>query len=288
MAGDNAQPTADGAALVETTGITAASAGSLAGTSASIVELLSAEPLSPEVLKALGSNTEKDHEYGLVIHDSLSQLWTPLLKNGLPENYKEKLNMKYLVPENCKFLQAPKLNLEISNVITESVRSYDNNLVTAQQQLGVGLVAINRALDVLLTRNGNHVIEAIKYLSDACRLLSDLHHMKTQARIEHIVPNLDRSFFVVVQDTARDETLFGRNLSEKINSSKTIAKQFLQMKTTTTISTPVPSTSCSTNLRGFQSTGPGPAGNDMWSDRKKLVPPQTPVSQPLKYDRAPP
>lgn len=212
---------------------------------------VSAEPLSSEILKALEADTESDPEYGSKIHDVLSQKWVPLLEKGLPSNYRAKLNKKYLIPENCKLLQAPKLNADISAAIHERALNCDNVRVAIQQQLGIGITAVNRALDVIITRDDNYIINAVKYLSDACRLFCDLHHIETQSRIGRITPDLEEIYFNVVQGTKRDETLFGSNLPEKIKSAET---QILQFKNTFKHA-PVASTSQSkhTQTRVFRS-----------------------------------
>lgn len=204
-------------------------------------------------------------------------MWSPLLKNGLPKSDKEKLSNKYLIPQNCKLLQAPKLNLEISAAITENARAHDQNIVIAQQQLGKGVTAINRALDVLLIRDANCVIEAIKYLSDACRLLCDLHYMETQTRIKFITPYLERSFLNIIKDTLRDETLFGSNLSEKIKSSKITEKQS-QIRTTTTTAAPTASTSYSTQSRGTWPGTPRYSARKGFWGAKKVPRPQSPAT----------
>lgn len=187
------------------------------------------EELDSEILTALGASTSEGPEYGEKIHENLAQLWLPLLKKGLSKEDKEKLLKNHLVPQNCNLLQAPKLNPEISAAIADSARNRDRKLVSSQQQLGAGITAINRAMDLLLGKELDK-IRVIKHLSDACRILSDLHYRESQARIKLITPSLDKSFLNITQDTCRDETLFGTKLSEKIKASKTIEKQGLQIK----------------------------------------------------------
>lgn len=254
---DNTDALPAGAAATGTAGVGAAATDfETVGAPAQTVDVpVSAALLDPEALEALEAGTKNEAEYGLKIHNHLSRLWLPLLKKGLPSNDRERLNKKYLIPENCKLLQAPKLNFEISAAINECVLLRDNEKITAQQQLGVGVTAVNRALDALLTRDESYIINAIKYLGDACRLLCDLHHTETQIRIDQITPNLDESIFNVVQGSPRDETLFGINLSDKIKSAE---KQILQQKTTTSTAPPVASTSQS---QPMQSRIPCAAGS---------------------------
>lgn len=196
------------------------------------------EPLDPELLLALGESTDDTPVYGEKILDNLASLWQPLLKKGLPKETKEKVLKEYIVPDNCRLLQAPKLNAEISAAVPDMVRNRDKNLVVTQQQLGTGITAINRAMEVLL--KGQDKTQAVKHLSSACRILSDLHAMNTQNRIKLLTSSLDKTFLHVIQDSERDETIFGIKLSEKIKAAKAIEKQGLQIKKTTV---PKPSTS---------------------------------------------
>lgn len=186
--------------------------------------------LDPEILLALGEVNDEGPTWGQSIHTNLSQLWEPLLKNGLPKEIKENLLKQYIIPENCKLLQAPKLNNEIAAAIHEMTRQRDKKVELKQRQLGIGVTAISKAMTTLLTSDSK--IEAIKILSDGCRILCDLHHSETQSRIKMITPGLAKPFLNVIQDSARDETLFGSNLSEKIKASITIEKQGLQIKKT--------------------------------------------------------
>ncbi|KAI5637684.1 hypothetical protein NE865_09552 [Phthorimaea operculella] len=224
-------------AAAETTG------GGTDSADASVIE----PSLDPDILSALGAQPDDELEYGPKIHDNLSQLWLPILKKGIPKEEKDKIFKNYLVPENCKLLQAPKLNLEIAAAITESARGRDKKISSEQQQLGIGISAVNRALDVLIAKEENSAVKAIKHLSEACRLLCDLHYNESQARIKLITPSLDKNFINILQDMQRDETLFGNKLSEKIKSSKAIKKQGLQIKkfilpnSATSSSTPRPS-----------------------------------------------
>ncbi|XP_048000963.1 uncharacterized protein LOC125237813 [Leguminivora glycinivorella] len=193
----------------------------------------SAQPeLAPDMLLALGESTEDTPEYGENIHDNLTKLWSPLLKKGMTTEARDKILKDYLVPDNCRLLQAPKLNVEISAAVPDMVRNRDKNLAATQQQLGNGIAAINRAMDILIKCVDPNGIRAMKHLSNGCRILCDILASLTQNRIKLITPSLDKSFLQVIQDTERDETLFGNKLAEKIKAAKTIEKQGLQIKKT--------------------------------------------------------
>lgn len=199
--------------------------------STEISPTLEAEPeLHPEILLALGDETGSTPNFGEKIHHSLAQRWNSVLKKGLLKETKDKLLKEYLVPENCTLLQAPKLNSEIAAAISEAARHRDKRKEADQQMLGVGTSAVNKALTLMLTCTGSDQLEAIRILSDACRILTDLHYQLTQSRINIINYSLSKPFLNVVQDNERDETLYGNKLGDKIKAAKAIEKQGLSIK----------------------------------------------------------
>ncbi|XP_073941298.1 uncharacterized protein [Choristoneura fumiferana] len=205
--------------------------------------------LAPEMLQALGDPSDDTPAYGPDIHEKLAQRWLPILKKGMPKDAKEQLLKEYSIPGNCKLLRAPTLNAEISAAVAETVRSRDKKIQAKQEQLGLGISAINRAMNTLLTSDDK--VQAVKILSDGCRILSDLHFVETQVRTKLITPGLDKAFLSVIQDQDRDETLFGEKLSEKIKASKVIEKQGLQIKKSS-VQKPATSNSSSSGLRPRQ------------------------------------
>lgn len=219
------------------------------------------EELDPEIIQALGETTEEAPKFGAKILDNLARLWTPILRTGLSKESKDTLLKKYLIPENCPLLLPPALNPEISAAISEPSRARDKRVESIQQQLGLGVTAINRAL-VLLFNGDNNKLEAIKVLSDSCRILCDLHHVETVARKKFITTGLDKSFKTMVQGVNRDEMLFGSKLSEQIKASKVIEKQGLQIKRAVPAPKPLssfvpqPSTSSRTRPQGNWSAPP--------------------------------
>lgn len=191
-------------------------------------EVVPEPELDTELLQALGDPSDDIPVYGPDIHEKLALRWLPLLKKGIEKDAKDKLLKEYAIPSNCKLLKAPTLNAEISAAVPEGVRARDKILQNRQDQLGLGITAINRAINLLLT--GDDKVHAVKILSDSCRILSDLHYAETQVRIKLIIPGLEKSFTATIQDQDRDETLFGNKLPEKIKASKAIEKRGLQIK----------------------------------------------------------
>lgn len=264
--------------------------------------------LDAELLIALGDTPDEVPTYGEKIHQNLAQRWQPILSRGLLKEPKDKLLKEYAVPENCKLLRAPSLNPEISAALTEPVKARDKKIETAQQQLGLGLTAINRAMTILLNNGEDKQsrVQAIKMFSDGTRILSDLHYTETQYRSKLITPCLDKAFLNIIQNVERDEFLFGNKLSEKIKASKTIEKQGLQIKRgTVTPKAPTPSTSYPSTQPRYQGNWTAPSRYQQSKNRggrggvrktpattssHKTAPPAQQQARPSTYTkpRAPP
>lgn len=184
--------------------------------------------LDPEIRLALGDPAEDTPVFGENIHSDIAQRWLPILRKGLTKEIKEKLLKEHNVPDNCRLLKPPTLNLEIAAAVVDVVRSRDKKIEVRQGQLGQGITAISKAMSLLIS-DGNK-LDVIKLLSEGCRILSDLHFMETRVRTKLITPCLEKSFLNLIQDEERDDTLFGNKLSEKIKAAKSIEKQGLQIK----------------------------------------------------------
>lgn len=184
--------------------------------------------LDPDIRLALGDPIEDTPKYGPNIHNDLAQRWLPILKKGLEKDAKEKLLKEQQVPDNCKLLKSPCLNPEIAAAVAEVVRVRDKKMEVKQNQLGLGITAVSRAMEIIL--NDGKKVEVIRLLSEGCRILADLHFTETQIRTKCITPCLDKSILNIIQEEERDEFLFGNKLSEKIKAAKAIEKQGWQIK----------------------------------------------------------
>ncbi|KAI5634814.1 hypothetical protein NE865_12456 [Phthorimaea operculella] len=248
-----------------------------------------AVPIDTEFLTALGDQADEKPTYGENIHQNLADRWLPILRRGLSTENRDSLLKELTIPENCKLLRAPTLNPEISAAISESARTRDKKFEKAQQQLGLGISTLNRALTLLVTgcEDKESKVKVIKMLSDSCRVLTDLHYIETQARIKAITPALDKAFVHVVENVERDESLFGVKLSDKIKASKTIEKQGLQIKKFVLPQKPAPSTSQSTTRPRFPGNWTAPSRHQSSNRGGKGGAPKT-QSSTYKTAPAPP
>lgn len=135
----------------------------------------------------------------------------------------------YLPPENCPNIKAPKLNPEVKAALTEINNKKDFYSEGKQNQLGSGIAALGKAIDLALSSGVNQDI--IKCMSDAGRLLCDYHHKESISRRYAIINNLNKETKDTIKNTKIDEYLFGSDLAEHLRSSKAISKSGMELRT---------------------------------------------------------
>ena len=123
---------------------------------------------------------------GPKIDDKVADIWQQICKKGLAKESKELLIKKYLFPENCQMLMAPKLNPEIKLAIQKNLQRRDFVQSASQNQLGLSISAIGKILTHIMNEEQLDT-EAMKKLvfeclSDAGKLLTDLHHEMSLSR----------------------------------------------------------------------------------------------------------
>lgn len=71
-------------------------------------------------------------------------------------------------------------------------------------------------------------------LSDAGRLLSDIHHSETVSRRELVTMNLNKDWKDTLSESPMDEWLFGTDLEERLKTAKSLQATSKQLKPTRT------------------------------------------------------
>lgn len=187
------------------------------------------ETLPADILEALGDTVGKDEVLGPAVKEEIAKRWGKILVDGMIKEAKESLVKKTLVPENFCLAKAPKLNLEISAVLNETVRNRDKLMEKSQNQLGLGVAGLANLASSLINEELGKV-EILKKLSEVTQIFLDLHYENTKTRRKLVMSSLDKKFNTAVADVKRDSYLFGTNLGEKIKATKTAEKSGLQIK----------------------------------------------------------
>ena len=143
----------------------------------------------------------------------------------------EEFKKKIAPPDNCALLEAPKLNLEVSSAIRESVFRRDKKIVELQNQIGSTLSALGQVLSSLLKdADSEQNVAYIKMISKASKLLLDFHHKQSKSRRELISPDLKIEAQETLSNVQVDSWLFGEKLGERIKASKQVKRSGLDLK----------------------------------------------------------
>ncbi|KAJ8910168.1 hypothetical protein NQ315_006016 [Exocentrus adspersus] len=178
--------------------------------------------LSREVLSLLGKESEKLPSEGEIIHYDLASQWEEILTVGLNKDTRTSLIQKYPPNKNCTLMGIPKLNPEAKAASTEVSLKRNERLQEIQGQLGASLAALGKVLTKLLGVEGgadsNH--SSIEGISDACRLIADLHHQESEVRRKLLLHIFNKDLKEVMTESKVDTWLFGINLGDRIRTAK--------------------------------------------------------------------
>lgn len=172
--------------------------------------------------EVLGDDPTKVNKYGAIIHNDIASRWEHITIEGLQKDTKTDLLKTALIPENCKFLEAPVKNPEIIAAIPDTVLKRDNALATQQNLLGQATACVAVALNSMIKDNKNK--EVTKIISNAGRIMCELFHMHSSARRSLIQFSLNKETKDIVQQTKIGTQLFGDNLGDALRAGKAITK----------------------------------------------------------------
>lgn len=111
-----------------------------------LLQLQSEEVLGPEIINLLGADPNHTDVFGAPIHEQVASRWKGYTTKGIDKTEKSELLEKYLIPENCLFLQLPKDNEEVAGLKIENTIGQDGYLAKLQEGLGGGLAVISQPL----------------------------------------------------------------------------------------------------------------------------------------------
>lgn len=184
--------------------------------------------LQDDVNKYLGEDPAAENKNAYDLHPQVTTRWVHTLKQGLVKSVKEDIISKYPPPVNCTLLVAPQLNSEMVGILLPSATLRDKMLKKSQDQLGSGLSAIGKALNLcmqptkLSTNEGK--ASMFEHVSDAGKILTDLFYHMSRTRRQAVAPALSKSVKDAVLKNDPDELLFGQNLGEIIKNAKSAEK----------------------------------------------------------------
>lgn len=175
-------------------------------------------------------------EYAAPIHKDLIARWESILQRGLEKESRASLLVKYPPASNCVLAEAAKINPEIRSSTLESAITRDARLISLQTQIGACLSITGKALTLLLNKEGQvETVERqlIELLSDAGRLLADVHHSESISRRKLLGFGLNKKFKTTLEEAPLGEWLFGENLEVRLKTAKALERSSSELKAST-------------------------------------------------------
>lgn len=188
------------------------------------------EDLPPEVLDLLGVDKARQPQLTEAIHVSVARRWEKLLKSGMESDSIAELVKKYPPMTNCRLVAAPQLNKQVCAVLSEQHKNRDIRLAELQNQLGASMSAIGRALSCLLNEGEDRNLPLIELLSDAGKLLANVHFEDSQSRRNLVLTGVNRQFRDTLNSVPVDGWLFGEDLEDRMKEAKALEKSSLDLK----------------------------------------------------------
>lgn len=185
--------------------------------------------LDDDILQLLGDAPEPETVLGKAIHNDIATRWQDILKKGLGKDAKDNICKEYLIPSNCELLVPPILNPEAKAALTEQSVKRDASLVHRQKQLGIAISALAQATENIIhhSKESNKADlrqTVLKPISDACRLLCDMHNGETKIRRKFVISSINTSLKDTLLESASDKFLFGDNMSDKLKAAKSVQR----------------------------------------------------------------
>lgn len=185
-------------------------------------ECLEEPELSREFLEALGEPKESEKRFGTPINMNILKRFENILIEGIRTEEKEKIVKDLCFPEKGKLMQAPKLNIELTGLLTSAMKLRDKMLEERQEDTGYVIATLCHTID-MMTKPDFDNLTIVKNLSDATRLLCNLHYKYTDIRRKLISPLLDKNLDFNLKDNKRSEWLYSK-LDDAVKSVSAMKK----------------------------------------------------------------
>ncbi|XP_060807715.1 uncharacterized protein LOC132903429 [Amyelois transitella] len=183
------------------------------------------EPLDEDILGIFGEAPKEEVALGKPIHRDIASRWNDILAKGLTKEIKNNLIQGHLTPSNCELLIAPALNQEVKAALPEGLVKRDMAILQRQKDVGVAISALATATELVISNvNAESKQSILKPISDACRILCDIHHSQTRLRRNYVINSINTELKETLLETSRDKYLFGENLTDKLKTAKTIQR----------------------------------------------------------------
>jgi hypothetical protein len=185
--------------------------------------------LDKDIMDILGNDPTTITKFGKDTNAELAIRLEHYCTSGLSKEVRKEFCEKYLIPNNCKLIDAPQLNAEIKAGTSEIVIKRDKYIENRQKQLATTLSCLSEALTLLFSAQ-NKDTKLIQLVMDAVRNLCDCQYNDSITRRSLILSSLRKEMKEQLQSTKLSNFLFGDNLVDTIRTAKAINKSGAELK----------------------------------------------------------
>ncbi|XP_046470862.1 uncharacterized protein [Neodiprion pinetum] len=132
--------------------------------------------LEAEVLEVFGERLRPERVPAPAVYSHLATLWLEIIEKGLPAEERKGFLKKISPPQNCVFVDPPKLNLEVKAALDSTVVKRDERIVEKQEKATASLAGVGKVIDLLIKSNLADKKQYLEPLNGVAKLLADLQH----------------------------------------------------------------------------------------------------------------
>ncbi|XP_067208062.1 uncharacterized protein [Linepithema humile] len=189
--------------------------------------------LETEILEIFGDRLLPDRVLAPAVHKHFAVIWGDIIKKGLPTEERKNLLKKLPPPENCIFMDPPKLNPAVKKVLDNNIIKRDDRIIEKQEKVAASLAGVAEIIELILKLDPPEKKQHLELLNRVARILADLQHDETYIRRNLILMNIKQEFRDTLKDLPSDEWLFGKNLIDQIKDAKTLQQSSKDLKPVT-------------------------------------------------------
>ena len=180
------------------------------------------DPLLSEIAEDLLNADESGPAAEKQLADFINNLWS----KKLPDSKLKDKSAKYLRPANCETLATPRVNPEIWDKLSHSVKQQDLRSSSTQKTVGTAGAVLCKSIEMLLEmknskqpKSDSDIQKLIKLNTDAVALLGHAHVDLSHRRRESIKPHLNKDYAgLCASHVPVTALLFGNDLQTQLNN----------------------------------------------------------------------
>lgn len=175
--------------------------------------------LNDAILELLGDDPTISTTYGTEIHKDLAVRLEHTATHGLSREARKEFSDTYLLPSNCKLIDAPALNAEMKAAISEMTAKRDKSIEFRQKQNATAISGLSQAINKMFSyKEADPTI--IKMLMDAVRILCDLQHHDSTVRRSFILTSVKKDMKDQLQNTNLTRCYLAKILMKRLRQRK--------------------------------------------------------------------